>query len=328
MQINEATHSDIPEIVSLLKVSLGESLMPKSDAYWRWKHVENPFGESPVLVARMDGKIVGVRAFMRWSWESEWGRINAMRAVDTATHPQYQGKGIFNKLTMALLDQCRLDGVSLIFNTPNSKSLPGYLKMGWIQAGKYPLRIRLVRPLSMAKNLLLKKEVEHNGQDESSATYFLNHPGMSRLLSLNREFHRKEIITAHTRETLLWRYTKVTVAQYFAAGMEVENDLNAVFFYRIKVSKLGRELRVTDLFLANQNYIRQVNLLLKEKVILHRVDFVTFSGVAKYSPFGGSLNFRHSLGPIVTVRDVQENKLDQFHSFDKWSPSLGDLELF
>src|SRR5687768_822241 len=131
MQLKEATQEDIPEIVSLLKLSLGESLMAKSERFWLWKHVENPFGVSPVIIAVADGKIVGVRAFMRWAWADETERIEAVRAVDTATHPEFQGKGIFSKLTKALLKDCEEKGIRLVYNTPNSQSLPGYLKMGW-----------------------------------------------------------------------------------------------------------------------------------------------------------------------------------------------------
>src|SRR5688572_23337100 len=106
MDIREATDSDIPEIIALLKISLGESLMPKSERYWRWKHIENPFGRSPVILCWDEGKLVGVRAFMRWEWISEGQLYRAVRAVDTATHPDYQGKGIFKKLTLSLVESC------------------------------------------------------------------------------------------------------------------------------------------------------------------------------------------------------------------------------
>ena len=44
---------------------------------------------------------------------------------------------------MSAVEEARLDGVDLNFNTPNQQSGPGYLKMGWHEVG----RIRpLVRP--------------------------------------------------------------------------------------------------------------------------------------------------------------------------------------
>ncbi len=65
--------------------------------------------------------------------------LRAVRAVDTATHPDHQGKGIFTKLTLGAIPDLDDDGVDLIFNTPNDKSRPGYLKMGWSEVGRVPV---------------------------------------------------------------------------------------------------------------------------------------------------------------------------------------------
>jgi hypothetical protein len=38
------------------------------------------------------------------------------------------------------------DGIDFVFNTPNDKSRPGYLKMGWQEVGKLPVAIRVAGP--------------------------------------------------------------------------------------------------------------------------------------------------------------------------------------
>src|SRR5690606_11778858 len=105
MEVRHATPDDIPAIVDLLKLSLGEQLMPKSEEFWRWKHLQNPFGESPVLLAFDQDTLTGVRAFMHWRWSTNTNTYSAVRAVDTATHPEYQGRGIFRTLTQKLVGQ-------------------------------------------------------------------------------------------------------------------------------------------------------------------------------------------------------------------------------
>src|SRR5690349_5445137 len=164
MQFREATEADIPSIVDLLKLSLGESLMPKSEAFWRWKHVHNPFGSSPVLLALDGEKLIAVRAFMRWEWRQGETIYKAVRAVDTATHPDYQGKGIFRKLTLQLVDLCKQEGFHFIFNTPNKVSKPGYLNMGWQTNGKMPIRIR---PLLGSSASYAPKKFEAQSYSES-----------------------------------------------------------------------------------------------------------------------------------------------------------------
>lgn len=95
MQIREATEHDIPEILDVLKASLGEISSKKTEAVWRYKHLDNPFGKSLILVAVENCKIIGIRALMKWKWQLGNTVFSALRAVDTATHPAHQGKGIF-----------------------------------------------------------------------------------------------------------------------------------------------------------------------------------------------------------------------------------------
>jgi GNAT superfamily N-acetyltransferase len=99
MLIRKSTETDIPAIVVLLKKSLGETSSPKTVDYWFWKHIHNPFGESMVLLALKNGQLIGVRAMMRWNWQRGTDTFNTLRAVDTVTHPDHQGKGIFSFLT-------------------------------------------------------------------------------------------------------------------------------------------------------------------------------------------------------------------------------------
>lgn len=73
---------------------------------------------------------------MRWELADANGcPVKCVRAVDTATHPEFQGKGIFRSLTLAAVEEARSRGIDLIFNTPNEKSAPGYFKMGWREVG-------------------------------------------------------------------------------------------------------------------------------------------------------------------------------------------------
>ncbi len=135
---------DLPDVLELLRASLGESpLLQRTPELFQWKHIDNPFGRSMILVAEVDDTVVGLRAFMRWQLHYGAETIACGRAVDTATHPDYLRRGIFRRLTMEALDVANEVGIQLIFNTPNERSRPGYLKMGWSDVG--PIRV-LARP--------------------------------------------------------------------------------------------------------------------------------------------------------------------------------------
>ena len=146
LNIREATPDDRPAIMELCRTSLGWGDDPRFEQLFSWKHDENAFGPSYMWVATDGGKIVGLRAFMRWEFVRGGEVLHAVRAVDTATHPDYQGKGLFTAMTMHGLDVIEGDGIDFVFNTPNDKSRPGYLKMGWQEVGKLPVAIRVAGP--------------------------------------------------------------------------------------------------------------------------------------------------------------------------------------
>lgn len=326
MDIHVATNEDIPAIVDLLKQSLGESLLPKSEKYWSWKHVDNPFGASPVLLAKEGEKLAGVRAFMRWRWKNGNRSVEAVRAVDTATHPDHQGKGIFSKLTRSLIDHCMQQGSDMIFNTPNEKSKPGYIKMGWQEAGRLPMNVRIVRPFSMGLNLLRKTRTAEEEKTDASLTYYLDHPGLPALVS------RKDddlFFTDHTSRSLRWRYADVPVVKYYACGVEEGSSLKGVLFYRLKDSRPGRELRVTDVFTDGTLSTHDIAKMIREGVRQHRADYITSSALSSVQALGDWRSIRNAgIGPVVTIRSLTMTDMSPFKGFTAWSPSTGDLELF
>lgn len=142
--IRPATDGDVPGILAVLRAALGETpILARTHDLWRWKHHDNPFGESLVLVATAGERIVGVRAMMRWTLTTPDGAtLRCLRPVDTATHPDFHRRGVFRKLTMTAVDLARSQGIDLIFNTPNRRSGPGYLSLGWRRVGRVGVMVR------------------------------------------------------------------------------------------------------------------------------------------------------------------------------------------
>ena len=139
--------ADLPAVVALLERTLGPAPggVSRGDLF-AWKHLRDPFGPSVVLVAEMEGEVVGLRSFLRWGFVADGDPIRAVRAVDTATAPAVQRRGLFSRLTAEALEVCRAEGIRFVFNTPNEKSLPGYLKMGWQVVSVWPMRLKVRRP--------------------------------------------------------------------------------------------------------------------------------------------------------------------------------------
>jgi len=306
MTIREATDHDIPAIVQLLKLSLGESLMPKSEAFWRWKHLENPFGRSPVLLAFEGQQLVGVRAFMRWEWK-QGGKIHrAVRAVDTATHPHFHGKGIFRQLTQQLVQQCRKEGVDFIYNTPNKISMPGYLKMGWEQVDKLPILMQL--------HVFRKKGNLPVDLDNWEGLH--DHP---RLHSLEET---AQLSTHRSAEYLRWRYRDNPLIKYHLVSSSSGNTFMLV--YRLKPLKQMTEVRIVE-WIGNPDYWNEAIHSLRSVVSGVKVITLSAAMEKKSTPPGF---MKLPIGPMVTIRNLNLENHPARLNFQQWSPTLGDLELF
>ena len=63
----ELEDRDVPDVLDLLRASLGEPpLLRRTPELFSWKHFDNPFGRSVAILAEVDERVVGLRAFMRW----------------------------------------------------------------------------------------------------------------------------------------------------------------------------------------------------------------------------------------------------------------------
>ena len=308
----KATESDIPDIIQLLKISLGDSLIPKSQELWTWKHLQNPFGKSPVILAEESGQIIGIRAFLKWQYQLGDQTLSAYRAVDTATHPEHQGKGIFKKLSLSLIEEIKNEGVDLIFNTPNSKSTPGYLKMGWEKWGRLPLKLNF--HLASSKN--------------NNTTEKTNWDAIKGLVDLI-EAEPQQGIKVKTKLVsgyLNWRYRDNPLFKY----QYISDGRHYLLIYRIKEGTMGREFRICDFFstsILSDAMEKELNQTLNQRIKQSGARFSSFSGLAypdqKSIQLGLIPIFK--IGPLVTLRKVNENpdpvNLD-------WGWSLGDLEVF
>ncbi|GGZ12869.1 hypothetical protein GCM10007049_00730 [Echinicola pacifica] len=320
MQLRNASPSDLPAIVELLKTSLGESLIPKSIPLWRWKHEEGPFGQSPVILAEHQGKIVGVRAFMPWKWQGRQKNFASLRAVDTAVHPDYQGQGIFKKLSLSLVQKCTEEGYDFIFNSPNKQSLPGYLKMGWEIHGRLPLQIALVRlPIRSGK-----PNTEPQALPECPEN----------LLTQVARFKNPMASPLHTvlsPEYLRWRYKNNPLYHY---GFLTDEETYLCVF-RIKSHSRFDELRICDLYLlgGSDSYAKgHLQEQLAAQCRIHHPALLSGSGIAipQLESFGLTRFLRVNRGPLVTMRNLN-CKTEEWKTLmhkQGLAFSIGDLELF
>lgn len=334
------------EVMALLEASLGSGPTGDRDPrLWRWKHMNNPFGQSYAYLAKPDsGALAGLRAFMQWKFQLDELTLSAVRAVDTSTHPDHQRKGIFKRLTLHALDQVDKDGRDLVFNTPNEKSMPGYLKMGWQYVGKVHPIIRIMKPVSFATGYAMHRMGKRLAQPHESRAFFKRSAlGVEELLTRTAEVEdllssvchmyggEGKLITPRTTEYLRWRYAEHPQVPYYAATVERDGRLQAVGIYRTNTRYGLKEAVMCELFLARPDDGLCRELLQNMKSMLN-ADYV-ICYFAEESPIRKILDGNRfwtvpRLGMDFTTRPLSREIPIDPSNLSSWSLSMGDLELF
>jgi GNAT superfamily N-acetyltransferase len=319
--IRVATERDIPAILKLFKLALGTEGGAPIESFWRWKHIDNPFGVSPVLLAFDKDQLIGLRAFMRWQWQYQNKTLQAFRAVDTATHPAYRGKGIFSKLTKALVEELKAsEPSSFIYNTPNSQSKPGYLKMGWRVLGKP--NVKGCFTFTYSNNLEENFKVFHNDLQQLDFDSLIFKPANSSGL----------IYTNQTLQYYKWRYQCIPEIPYGTFTYNSEQKSVMLFFHLKKRSRIY-ELRICDEIwsdgIADQRLALKAYHKLAQKLGTPFISFIANEELSVWQHLGNRVFTLQKYSPDITVREVNDATLmNSVQVIDNWAFSLGDLELF
>ena len=314
-EIRRYDEADRPAVLELMGRSLGWRPGDPNAELFRWKHEQSSYGPSPAWIAVDETGVIGFRTFLRWEFERAGEVVRAVRAVDTATDPAHQGRGIFKALTLHGLEDLRVDGVSFVFNTPNAQSRPGYLKMGWQLVGRLPVSMRPRSPASLARTLRARTPAElwstptTAGDDASTV---LADDGLAALLAQTEG--RAALATYRTSAHLRLRYG-LPELEYRAMliGRAVEDG---VVVFRLRRRGAALEAALCEV-LAPPG--RRVGRALGSVLRQSGADYLIGIGSA-----AGMVPLPRQ-GPLLTCRSIDGTPLPDWAAAEL---RLGDIELF
>jgi GNAT superfamily N-acetyltransferase len=322
---------DTEEIVRLLQTCLGGSGVPRTREFWEWKHVLNPFGNSVALVAEKNDRIIGLRVFARWRWKSGDREIHCVRAVDTVTHPDSRGLGVFSRLTSSLLEEVKKEGAAFVFNTPNKISMAGYSKLGWKLVTSLPIWIRPLRPLRLAIRFLRNRQVNPDSIGLNSVK-----PAIPKDVIEKSERSMNSEVRIHTNRTeayLKWRYADIPGFHYQAQSC-TEGDSAAAIISRTKPRHGAIELSLSEMIISPDSPgVRIGTQLLKDILEESPADYAV-AIAADHTPEQSVLrnsNFipLRNKGPMFAVRVLNDqNGIPDCYFWSNWRCSIGDMEIF
>lgn len=322
LTIRELAPADGPEVVRLLSTTLGWTADARHERLFDWKHRCNPFGPSLAWVAVVDGRIVGLRAFLRWELLWRDRVVLAARAVDTATHPDHRGAGVFSRLTRHGLAALERAGIEFVFNTPNDQSRPGYLKMGWEEVGRAPLQVRVASVASLRAVTRARVPAElwsvAAGAGRPAADVLGDAPALDDLLASQPP--SAGLATRRTPAFLRWRYGGLDELAYRAV-CDGAGPAGGVALFRLRRRGPAVEAMIGDVLAPGGDRRRAASLAR----LVARTSGADYAVAAGAPRLGGFLPLPRQ-GPVVTWKAVAAAPLRP--PIRSWGLSLGDIELF
>lgn len=157
---SELTPAEIDDILSVLN----RTFDPWGDeAYFQWKYVQNPHGDSLHIVGYDGDQPVGNESF----WRNDLGDRTAFQICDSAVLPSHRGQGVFRQSVMQGVE--RLTG-EYLYGFPNIESLPGFLSSGW------SLKQKIRVSFHLSGRLLSRFEAQDPIPDQYVRWRFLDRP--------------------------------------------------------------------------------------------------------------------------------------------------------
>jgi len=343
-EIRDYQPEDESSVLALVQRGMGGGPTgTRDEIFWRWKHLDNPFGRSLGLVATNHaGQLVGLRIFMRWRFTTGNTTVRAVRAVDTVTHPEYRRYGVFSALTNKAVEQAKNEGVDLIFNTPNNQVLPGYLKLGWNYVSAIRPLVKVLNYPRFVAGLLRSRNKRQSSQQLSGEQIFRHRPtsmeeflshseALEELLHHHNQKRDGNLFTDQSLNYLRWRYSEYPYANYAVLPQEKDGKISGIIIMRPNARFGLKEAVLDELLLHTPDEDLAFSLLNDMK------RYVSADYIIAYFPHGSFE--RHILrryGFHQVPRDSMNFTVNVLSShlpcnpiiLENWGLSLGDLEIF
>lgn len=156
LQIRSINRSALPEYSILLSQSF-DNFKPSVE-YLDWLYFENPRGivcgydafDGDVLVAHYACIPIKIRGF----------QFNSLLSLNTATHPNYQGRGLFGELARQTYEAASSTFANVI-GVANSNSVGGFIKrLGFTAIGNLELRAGRLSRQTEGSRVFSKEELK------------------------------------------------------------------------------------------------------------------------------------------------------------------------
>ena len=293
-----------------------------TEQYLNWQYFENPAGHAKVWVAKSGRKIIATYAAIPHKVFIE-GKIGiGWRVQDVMTRPEYRGAGIYHNLSKMAAEYLFNPHFPLNFTFPNEKSHNAFIRTGWTDLFKVPIRILSV------------KQSGHHGNISAKVSPILSFDDTTDQIW---QSYRSRIGFAIDRSStyLNWRYLSNPKEQYCPFRITSDENKLIVILKYYDRDDGTRWAHICDFFYS------EANPKLIDCAVKHGINFALGLGCISMScwcPPSSSLESllnRHQFLPqtdlnrwvVVNVNSSQVNS-DRFSNESRSHLAMGDSDVF
>lgn len=278
----------------------------------QWRYIQNPHKDILACFALDEGRIIANYSVSPVELINNGKIIKAGLSLNTMTHPDYVGRGLFVKLASAVYSEMERSGYKLVFGFPNYISNRTFVnKLGWKDIAEIPMM-----ELDLSK---ISDSLDDSNEIIEDSQYNCNYD----LCNIKSN----KIMVRKTQEYMIWKYKNNPTNVY---KNYVLLDENNNVRSRIVMKEYKNRLNIVDYYMENVNDAEKMFLFAIYHAKKLGKDLITL-----WSVLGSAehlvlekLGFRNSVPVTYFGANVFTGSGLDYYEYKNWEINLSDDNVF
>lgn len=335
-ELRKAKKEDYMELQALFDAV--HSVRPSME-YLVWKFDNNPAGATIRVVADAAGKIVG--QCVLWPTNLQLGKeiVRGTQRMDSAIHPDYQGQGLFTKLTEMCMNTAAENGIEVFYAFPNKKSYQLSIgRLNWDHVGDIPMWVRPIKPSVHSKisriigsladigAIILPSGKKSRSITITSSKFIPSEREMEPLLKMRQDTKKCRISRSY--DWLKWRFSEESGLDYEWLSAYRDGRLTGYMVWAVKVTNATGI--ISDIIANDQTTLESLLFAVVKRSKSKKCSLLTtvtnIQPIIKALRNSGFIKYRKI--PLI-VREITTRMFDgNIHDFHSWEIMGCDLDTY
>lgn len=339
-------------------IQLTENTYPGQDiskpAYLDWEYLRNPDGKVILFVAEKLSELYSQYIILPRKYFANNEVLNGSLSVNTLTHPDARGQGLFPKLAELTYDEAKRQNIQITVGFPNPVSSPVFRsKLNFSTLGYLPFYVKILKPLNVLKKYFSKGNLKRGEEQQIEFPNSENRDGFTIDLfdpekdaSDFEKFHQKflkdkKYCTLRDLAYIKWRYLDIPLRNYRIYKITKEGIIKALIVFRITEFYGLKTVSILELMKYDEpESEKSAGILLRwlsGQARTHHLDLIMMAfqdlSTGKITPS------KHGFLPVpakflpqplefILRIHLEKTNIRGILDFKNWYLSLGDLDTF